>query len=204
MIQTTKQQTWVDEAGGQIPVNRLTKLEISQEKEAAKVLKHAENLSEALASFKEYVRAICEKVYADFMEAKEVKTNTKGNFTWYNFDRSIKIEVSINDRIEFDDLTMKACKAKFDEFLTENITEKQDFVKELINDAFSTSRGKLDAKKVMGLLKYRNKIKDVLFQEAIDLLEQSIRRPDSKTYFRVWKKAGDGSYQNIDLNFSSI
>ncbi len=155
-------------------------------------------------AFKSDIKAICEKVYTDFMESKSVNKQAKGNFTWFNFDRSIKIEVSINDRIEFDDLTMKACKEKFDEFLGLNLDEKQAFVKELINEAFSTSRGKLDAKKVMSLMKYRTKIKDTLFQDALDLLEQSIRRPDSRTYFRVWKKADDGQYKNIDLNFSSI
>ena len=204
MIQTNKQPMWVDESGNKIPFNRLTAIEKNQEKQAAKIVKEAERLNGLIIAFKSDIKTICEKVYNDFMEAKSVNKPAKGNFTWFNFDRSIKIEVSINDRIEFDDLTMKACKEKFDEFLVLNLDEKQAFVKELINEAFSTSRGKLDAKKVMSLMKYRTRIKDTLFQEALDLLEQSIRRPDSRTYFRVWKKANDGQYKNIDLNFSSI
>jgi len=204
MIQTNKQPMWVDESGNKIPFNRLTSIEKNQEKQAARIVKEAERLNGLITAFKSDIKTICEKVYTDFMESKSVNKPAKGNFTWFNFDRSIKIEVSINDRIEFDNLTMKACKEKFDEFLGLNLDEKQAFVKELINEAFSTSRGKLDAKKVMSLMKYRTKIKDTLFQEALDLLEQSIRRPDSRTYFRVWKKADDGQYKNIDLNFSSI
>lgn len=204
MIQSSKDQMWLDESGYKIPFNRLTNIEKNQEKLAAKILKESERLNVQLCLFKDLVRTICEKVYREFMESKGLNKPAKGNFTWFNFDRSIKVEVSINDRIEFDDLTMKACKEKFDEFLNQNIDQKQDFVKELINEAFSTSRGKLDSKKVMSLMKYRTKIKDTLFQEAFDLMEQSIRRPDSRTYFRVWKKAENGQYQNIDLNFSSI
>ena len=56
----------------------------------------------------------------------------------------------------------------------------------------------------MSLLKYRSKITAPLFQEALTLLEGSIRTPDSKTYFRIWERKEDGGYVLIDLNFSSI
>ena len=41
-----------------------------------------------------------------------------------SFDRSVKIELNVNNRIEFDDLAIKACKALLDEFLSENIDAK--------------------------------------------------------------------------------
>ena len=74
----------------------------------------------------------------------------------------------------------------------------------MVLDAFETSRGKLDARKVFGLIRYKSKINNVLFQAAVKLLEQSIRRPESRTYFRVWTKDENGKYNNINLNFSSI
>jgi hypothetical protein len=88
--------------------------------------------------------------------------------------------------------------------MSKNLTASDEFVKELVDTAFSNSKGALDAKKVLSLLKHRTKIKNVLFQEALNLIEESIRRPDSKTYYRVWTKDEDGKYKNIDLNFSSI
>jgi hypothetical protein len=143
-------------------------------------------------------------VYETSLEEYKVKPEQKGNFTWYNFDRTIKIEVSINDRIEFDDLQITACKQKLDEFLNEQLDSKTEFVREMVTDAFSTSRGKLDAKKVLSLMKYKSKIKHQLFQEALTLLTDSIRRPDSRTYFRIWEQQPDGRYELLDLNFSSI
>jgi hypothetical protein len=128
----------------------------------------------------------------------------KGNFMWYNFDRSIRIEVKIAERIEFDDLTIKAAKAKFDEFLDANIEGKVDFAKELVLDAFTTRNGKLDVKRVLSLLKYKSKVKDAIFQEAMTHLEASIRRPDSKTYFRISVKDDNGEYQYINLDFAAI
>ena len=79
-----------------------------------------------------------------------------------------------------------------------------EFVKDLVIDAFSTTRGKIDAKKVFALMKYRTKISHPLFQEALNVLSDGLRHPGSKTYFRLWKRDEDGSYKLIELNFSAL
>jgi len=203
-MQTSKQKFWKDETGMDIPLARVTAEERLREKQAAKIVADAKKINELLSAFKYQVSQTCEDVYNEYMKARQITAPSKGNFTWFNFDRSVKIEVSVNERIEFDDLTMVACRAKLNEFLTASIDSKVEFIKELVNEAFSTSRGRLDSKKVMGLLKYRSKISEARFTEAMDLLEQSIRRSTSKAYFRVWEKDSAGEYQVIDLNFSSI
>ncbi|MDT8412679.1 MAG: DUF3164 family protein [Vicingaceae bacterium] len=202
--QRSSDKMWKDEKGIEIPFSRTTKSERMMETQSFKILKKALQLNERLNAFKQEIKEICEKVYATYMEEQQNEKPSKGNFTWYNFDRSIKIEVSINERIEFDDMAITACKDKLNQFLTDNVESKDAFIKEMVLDAFETSRGKLDAKKVMSLLRYRSKIKATLFQEALNLLESSIRRPDSKMYFRVWHRNDDGKYENVELNFSSI
>ena len=202
--QKSTEQFWVDEAGTQIPYARTTKSERLMEKESKRICGDAIRINLELSTFKNRLKEICEEVYAAYMEEKGADKKGKGNFNWFNFDRSIKIEVSINDRIEFDDLGITACKAKLDEFLNGSVESKDDAVKALVMDAFNNTKGKLDSKKVMNLLRYKSKIKAVLFQQAMELLEQSIRKPDSKMYFRVWTKNDEGQYTNIDLNFSSI
>jgi hypothetical protein len=204
MIQKVKDKQWIDESGSLVPLEYVSPGYRLKERHAAKLIKEAKRINEMLASFKKDTAKLCNEVYEKMMEEFKVKAESKGNFTWYNFDRSIRIEVSINDRIDFDDLAIAACKQTLDEFLSENLDSKQEFVKDLVTDAFSTSRGKLDAKKVMNLLKYRTKIKASLFQEALNLLESSIRKPESKTYFRISERNDDGSYTYIDLNFSSL
>ncbi|MES1223351.1 MAG: DUF3164 family protein, partial [Bacteroidota bacterium] len=129
---------------------------------------------------------------------------TKGNFTWYNFDKSVKVEVSINETIKFDESKIASAREKLDAFITKNVQGTDDIVRQLINSAFANTKGGLDSKKVMSLLKYRSKIKDKGFQAALDLIEDSITRPSSKRYFRVWAKDESNQYKNIDLNFSSI
>ena len=202
--QTSKQQFWTDEKGIKIPYNRTTPLERKMETKSYQLAKKAVELHNKLAAFKAEVAKICQEIYEQYMAENQVAKKTKGNFTWYNFDRSIKIEVSINERIEFDDLAIEAAKAKLEQFLDGNIEAKDQFIKQLVMDAFETSRGKLDVKKVMSLVRYKSKIKAPLFREAVELIEKGIRRPDSRMYFRIWQRDESGKYILIDLNFSSI
>lgn len=202
--QKTTDQFWIDETGNKIQFSRTTKSERLQEHQAFKICKEAQRLNADLTQFKERIKTICQKVYDTFMEDKNVTKTGKGNFTWYNFDRSIKIAVNINERIEFDELGIAACKNQLDEFLSGSVESKDEAIKALVMDAFNNTKGRLDAKKVMNLLRYKSKISHKLFQDAMTSLENSIRRPDSKTYFQVWVKNEEGEYQAIDLNFSSI
>ncbi len=201
----SKDSEWTDESGTSIPYNRITKAERLKERSSNRILKAALVVNNKLKDFKNLVRELSEEAYEAFMEEKSTNRISKGNFTWYNFDRSIKIEVSVNEPIQFDDLTIAAAKDKFDQFLDENVQSKNEFVKEMINSAFETQRtGKLDVKQVMNLTRYQSKINDPLFTEAVSLIGEAIRRPKSKTYFRVWLKDQAGEYQNVELNLSSI
>lgn len=199
---------WIDENGLEIPANRVTKTEKLRERKAEALLKKADKIEQLLSGYKEAFEADTEEVFMAVMDEEKVNSKKyKGNFTWYNFDRSIKIERNVNEKIDFDETLIAAAKQKFDEFI-KNATGGVDLmIQSLINDAFSTSRGKLDAKKVMGLLQHKSRIDEKrypLFHEAASLIERSIRRPDSKTYFRIWKKDKNGEYQSVNLNFSSL
>lgn len=205
MIQKVKSQKWFDESGQSVPVDYISTGVRLKERLIGKSAKKATSLHGKLKDFKQELAEDCDRIYKAMMEEHKVSGDSKGNFTMFNFDRSVKIEVSVSERIEFDDLTIKACKEKLNSFIEENVDSKKEFVKQLVQDAFSTSRGRLDAKKVMSLLKYRAKIKDKLFQDALNLIEESIRRPDSRRYYRIWQRNEDtGDYDVIDLNFSSI
>ena len=205
-LQKPKDKVWHDETGMAIPVNRLTKSEKLKEKYAGKIIKDAIRLHEQLKKLKAYIVEASRHVLEEVMKetGTDLKEGYKGNFTWYNFDRSIKIEINVNTPIEFDDMLIEAAKEKFKEFLNNNITTENAFVKELILDAFETRKGKLDVKRVLNLTRYRDKVNDPLFSEAVDLINKAIRQRKSKMYIRLFAKDEEGKYQQIDLNFSSI
>ncbi len=205
MQQKVKNSIWIDESGMKIPVNRITAVERLMERKATEVCNKAVSVNAQLLALKNLIKEASAEVYARFMEEKGVDpSTTKGFFTWYNFDHSIKIEVTIHDRITFDDMAISAAQEKLNAFLGEVVDSKLDYVKDLVNDAFATSRGRLDAKKVLSLVRYRDRIDHPQFHEATKLIESAVRRPDSKTYYRVSVRNEEGQYEAIELNFSNV
>ncbi|SCY94361.1 DUF3164 family protein [Flavobacterium caeni] len=202
---TSKDQTWINETSTHIPFNRTTPVERLHEKHSSRLLKEAVKLNKGLSDFKALIRDLSNEAYEAFMASVKVQKPAKGNFTWYNFNRTIKIEVSISEPIKFDEMTIAAAKVKLDEFLNLNIESKNAFAKDMAKAAFSTQRsGQLDVKKVLDLIRYKDQVNDPLFSESVELIQKAIRRPESKTYFRIWLKDETGKYNNIDLNLSSI
>ncbi len=201
--QKSTDQLWSDETGMQVPYARTLNYERQMEKGAAKLFKESTRISEDLKAFKNFMRELCTEVYDLYMKEKEAKP-TKGNFTWFNFDRSIKIEMNNQEPIQFDDMALTAAKSILDEFLSANVDSKVEFLKEMVLEAFSSSNGSVDTKKVQSLIRYESRIKDANFLKAVQILKDGIRRPKSKTYFRIWHKDTDGKYQDVELNFSAI
>jgi len=206
MNQKLSSPEWVDESGRKIPTKYITKAQKLREVSASKIVSKALSIQKLLEEFKDVIRKLSEDVLQKQMIAYGAGNREhKGNFTWYNFDRSIRIEVSVNDRIDFDDIAIKAAKEALDNFINESLDEKTLFLKELVTDAFSTSRGKLDSKKVLSLTKYQDKIEHPEFQRALACIRDGIRKPDSKTYYKIYvKNYVTNEYEYIDLNFSSI
>jgi len=204
--QKASDKIWKDEAGVSCQYSRTTKFEREVEKFTYKTATAAQALHDKLVAFKKDLSAEAERVFQVFLDENggKRKANDKGNVTLYNFDRSLKIEVSIDEMITFDDNTIMLAKERLDEFITKNTGGIDLVVKEMIMSAFETSRGRMDTKKVLALKRHKDRIKDPLFTAAVDLIDKAIRRPDKKKYFRVWVKDEVGKYQNIDLQFSSL
>lgn len=200
-----KDKEWIDETGMHIPVSRVTKAERLMERNGAKLLKEAINLNSKLVAFKALIRDLSNEAYEAVMDERTSNRKGKGNFTWSNFNRTIKIEVAVNEPIQFDSLTITKAKQKFDEFLDSTLSSKNQFVKQMVIDSFEAQRsGNLDVKSVLNLTRYESKVNEPLFSEAVALINAAIRKPKTKTYFRVWQKDANGEYQNVDLNITSV
>lgn len=203
--QKSTDKLWIDESGQEIPYNRITKNERLNERLASKIAKEALSTHHKLVAFNKLITDYSHQAYDAFMKSKDIHKKRKGNFLWFNFDRSIKIEIDVNSKIDFDSLTITAAKHKLDEFLDLTIKTEEEFVKDIIIGAFETKRsGDLDTKQVMKLTSYESRIKSPLFHEAMKLIRSAIRRPTSKTYRRISIKDENGKYQTIVLNASSL
>lgn len=128
----------------------------------------------------------------------------KGSITWFNFDRSLKIEADKNDIVKWDNALMTAAKDQLDAYLNSNLSETNELISALVSGAFANTRGMIDSGKVFQILKYQDKIRDKRFQKACELMKNAQSLDKTKLYMRIWERQTDGQYRNINLNFSSL
>ncbi len=173
-----------------------------KDKLTLKTIREAKVISAKLTKFKKELMTEVDIVFYKMLEEANIDTDErKGNLTICSFDKSIKIEVKVSDRFQFDD-NITLAQTKLNEYIELKMEGTDRDVAELINSAFSTDKGKLDNKRIFSL--FRMNIKHPLWVEAIELIKKSIQVNSTTRYTRIWEKDAEGKYQNIDLNMSSI
>lgn len=205
----SKKDKWTDASGNDVPQKFLLKSDKVKEAFAGKIYKQSLAIEAQLNAFHAMIREASETVLSIVRNDYELKNGkakkqTKGAFTWFNYDRSVKIEADVNDIVKWNSALLSEAHELLKEYITGEIGETNILIKGLVNEAFSTSRGEVDSRKIFQLLKYEDKIKNSKFLKACGLLKQAQAIDKTKMYMRVWAKQDDGQYRNINLNFSSL
>lgn len=207
-FQKTSASVWSNASNEEVPVKYIPKSDVMKEQSAAKIHKLAtsveKSLNELYAIINEATEAIRKQVTAEFSIAEKNLRGKKGNYTWFNFDRSLKVEVEVNPILKWDQALMTEAHAQLNDFLGSSLSDTQEMIRDLVTKAFSNSKGMIDSSRVFQILKYKDKISNKKFQRACELISNAHQVDTTKTYMRVWEKDIDGSYRNINLNFSSI
>lgn len=202
--QKSSDKLWQDESGQSIPYDRTTKYERAAEVSTYRMASEGMKLHQQLSKYKDFIRIQATRLYEIFTEENGQIGKGKGSATFFNFDRSIKVTVKVNELITFDDNTISLAKEKLDAFLTEGLDGAKDFVKPLVMEAFHQRNGQLDTKRVLGLKQHAHRIDHPLYTEAMKLIDKAVRRPSTREYFQVWVRSENGEYEDIQLNFASI
>lgn len=208
-IHTKKNATWVNAAGDVVPFKFVPKSDIYKEAIAGVVYKAAIKAEAALIEFHMMLRDAFIEVDAMLKEEYEIKAgkkkaSTKGNLSWFNFDRSLKVEANINDIVKWDNALMTEALTLLNTYISTNMTEANELISELVKSAFANTKGMIDTGKVFQILRYEDKIRNKQFQKACELIKQAQSIDKTKLYMRVWEKDETGAYRNINLNFSNI
>jgi hypothetical protein len=208
-FQKGTQSTWTTATGEAVPVSFLKKSDKVKEAKAAKIFKAAIQAEAALSNLykmmNEDMAEIAKLIKVEYkIKYEKDKRDGKGSFTWYNFDKSLKVEADINEIAKWDAALMTEAYAHFSAYINTNLTEANELIAALVNNAFGNNKGQIDSKKVFQLLKHQGKIKHSKFQKACELIKQAQGIDCTKLYMRVWAKQADGQYRNINLNFSNF
>lgn len=192
---------WINHLGQEVPTPYVPTIDKKKDRLARKYLKKAKNISEKMAALKAELVDEADALYEAMQKDADVRTGKKGNYSISSFDKVVKIEVDVQERIEFDD-KINLAQQKIDEFLREKTAGVDHDLQELINSAFKPQKGRLDTKRILGLFKINIKAKK--WKEAMELIRQSIDRNISKRYIRIMEKNEAGEYDAVSLNFSSL
>lgn len=195
-------KTWVNHKGDKVPYQYVPGLDKKKERFAVKALKNAQKLEENLTRFKKQLITEADKLFAEMMKEANLKpTDRKGNYSITSFDKSVKIEVNVQNKVEFDD-NINFAQEKINDYLETKMQGADEELSVLVNNAFKTTKGNLDTKRILSLFSLN--IKHPIWLEAMELIKKSIQTNNSKRYVRIWHKNDEGEYESIDLNFSSI
>jgi len=194
-------KNYITPEGKEIPAKYVSKLDKKKDLIAIRYQKKSLALSKKLKALKDELLEATDELYQQMIEDANVRTGKKGNYSISSFDKSIKIEVNIQNRIEFDD-QINIAQTLINEYISEKTKGTDRELAELINSAFQTTKGRLDTKRILGLFKLQ--IKHPKWIQAMELIKKSISTNNSKRYVRIWQKDANREYRNIELNFSSI
>ncbi len=209
-IHTAKNATWLNAAGDAVPLKFVPKTDKRKEELAGKLhimaLKTEASLAALHVNMKAAFKEVEQLVKAEYeiKNGKKRLSGEKGNITWFNFDRSLKIEANVNDIVKWDSALMTESLTLLNNYISSSMSDANLLIAGLVKSAFSNTKGMIDTAKVYQILKHEEQIKDKRFQKACELIKQASSIDRTKLYMRIWEKQDDGEYRNINLNFSSI
>jgi hypothetical protein len=208
-VYTKKDSTWINANGDHVPVKFVPVSDVKKEAMAAKIIKSALFIEQLLNSFYSDMKTAFDEVKEMIRAEYEIKNKKsykpgKGCLTWFNFDRSLKIEADVNEIVKWDHALMTEALELLNAYISSNMTDANLLISELVKSAFANTKGMIDTGKVFQILRYQDKIKNKSFQTACELIKKAQSIDRTKLYMRVWAKTESGEYRNINLNFSSI
>jgi len=198
---STKTKTLQDHKGFDIPVRVIPKLDLTKHKAAERLYKKGQALHEKLKEFKELFFETLDEIYKEDADENGVIGKGKGNYTITTYDKGIKLSISVSDHVSFDN-KIEFAQEKLNDFLALKTKNVDNDLALIVNNAFKTSKGRLDAKRIFELFSYN--IKHPLWVEAIDLIRASIQVDHSKRYPQIYERNDNGEYKPLSLNLSSI
>ncbi|SOE00625.1 DUF3164 family protein [Caenispirillum bisanense] len=126
----------------------------------------------------------------------------KGNVTLSTYDGTMRVQVRINDQLDFGP-GLQVAKDMIDDCLRTWSVDARPELQALVTEAFRTDKtGTVSREAVFRLL--RVEIQDPLWQRAMEALRESIRVVGSKTYIRLQHRpSGAQGWATIAIDLAS-
>ncbi|PHR52916.1 MAG: sulfate transporter [Robiginitomaculum sp.] len=152
-----------------------------------KIMGHAVDLSDQIARFHAHTFSDM-ATFMDLLEEKYgmTKGGKKGNVTFSSFDGCMRVQINIQDHLEFGP-ELQIAKGLIDECIADWSSEMSDKIMALVNHAFNVDKaGQVNREALFSLR--RLDIDDPKWRAAVAAINDSIRTIGSKAYIRFYRR----------------
>jgi len=193
-----------DARGNLVPVELVRAEDKLEDEVVRKIMGYAVDLSEQIERFRGHTMADLGEF--DALLAQEygsVKGGRKGNRTYQTFDGLQKVQVQVQDTIDFGPQLQQA-KALLDECLNEWSVDARPEIRAVITRAFNTDKeGKINRSEIFMLL--RLDIEDERWVEAMRAIRDAMRVICRKEYVRFYRRANlQEVWQAVTIDLAKV
>jgi len=194
---------WRNHKGELVPEAYVSKYDKEKEKKLVKLLKDAKDVQKRMLAFSSEMFTTADILNEMFYKSNniEVPKTSKGGLTLYSFDKNIKLIVSTSDLIDFDD-KITIAQGLLNDYISEVVNGVNNDIRQLINNAFTTNKGRLDKARIFSL--FQLQIEHPTWKQAMEMIKQSITSNSTKKYINIYERDEKDEYKQIVLNFSSL
>jgi hypothetical protein len=133
-----------------------------------------------------------------------IRANSKGGFQIMTEDQSFKIKYAYSAIGDYDERANKA-EELLKDFLADMVKKPAKGPYKIIQSLLERNKaGQLEYSRISSLYKYEGDYDDPRWKEAIKLFKESFIVKGSKMQPMFYENKGDGKWELINLNFSSI
>lgn len=190
--------------GNLVALGNIKPLDSIRDEEVIKMVEKAKLMQLNMLKFKnEMSDAFEDFVNLSFSEYGVKRGGNKGNISLVSFDGTRKVQLSVGERISFDE-RLQAAKNLIDEYLRDLTKDSKDDVKTFILQAFEVDKeGNISTAKVMSL--NHIDIDDPRWRQALDAIRDSVVVTGSKNYLRFYQREnGSAKWQAIPLDMAAL
>lgn len=184
------------------PISTIKPQHLLEHETVCKVIGFADGLSAQVSRFKEHVFEDLGEFEALLtQEYGQIRGGKKGNKTFLSYDGLKKVQVQVQDNIDFGP-ELQVAKTLIDECLNEWAADAGDELRTIVTRAFNTDKpGQVNRAEIFMLL--RLEIEDPRWQEAMRAIRDAMRVVGSKTYVRCYRRdTQDGPWQAITIDLA--
>jgi hypothetical protein len=192
-----------DARGALVPESAIKAIDLLQDEQVRKMVGFARDLSDQIARFKGHTYDDIGAFQALIAQDYGAKVGgQKGNITLTSFDGLLKVQVQVQDQIDFG-AELQAAKELVDVCLREWSADSRDEIRALVTRAFQVdTTGKINRAEIFMLL--RVEIADPRWNRAMDAVRDSIRVIGSKSYVRFFERpAPDAPWRPITIDLAN-